>query len=187
MARIAGVNIPTNKRVTISLRYIYGIGPAKAQEICTNLGIPADRRVNQLSDEEVLRIREIVDRDYRVEGDLRRPLVEERLRLGRSSCLGSLASNEVLGRSRREFSQAQNSAHAPTQGPDEVVQHPRPGPQAEARLFHQGVVVDTAQVAADVGERGPYRGVDRGKPLPLLLWSLASPRKRKPTLPRSPA
>ena len=56
MARIAGVNIPTNKRVTIGLRYIYGIGPAKAAEICTRLNIPDARRVNQLSDDEVLRI-----------------------------------------------------------------------------------------------------------------------------------
>ncbi len=72
MARIAGVNIPTNKRVTISLRYIFGIGPSKAQEICTKLSIPDDRRVNQLSDDEVLRIRELVDREYQVEGDLRR-------------------------------------------------------------------------------------------------------------------
>lgn len=72
MARIAGVNIPTNKRVLISLRYIYGIGPAKAQEICSRLTIPVDRRVNQLSDDEVLRIRELIDREYRVEGDLRR-------------------------------------------------------------------------------------------------------------------
>jgi small subunit ribosomal protein S13 len=72
LARIAGVNIPTNKRVTISLRYIFGIGPTKAQEICDKLSIPADRRVNQLSDDEVLKIRETIDRDYRVEGDLRR-------------------------------------------------------------------------------------------------------------------
>jgi small subunit ribosomal protein S13 len=72
VARIAGVNIPSNKRVTISLRYIYGIGPTKAQEICEKLSIPADRRVNQLSDDEVLKIREMIDRDYRVEGDLRR-------------------------------------------------------------------------------------------------------------------
>jgi small subunit ribosomal protein S13 len=70
VARIAGVNIPTNKRVTISLRYIFGIGPTKAQEICTKLSIPDERRVNQLSDDEVLKIRELVDRDYRVEGDL---------------------------------------------------------------------------------------------------------------------
>jgi len=75
MARIAGVNIPTNKRVTISLRYIFGIGPQKAQDICTKLGIPDERRVNQLSDEEILKIRELIDRDYRVEGDLRRELV----------------------------------------------------------------------------------------------------------------
>jgi small subunit ribosomal protein S13 len=72
VARIAGVNVPTNKRVEISLQYIYGIGPAKARDIVTKLSIPEDRRVNQLSDEEVLRIRELIDREYRVEGDLRR-------------------------------------------------------------------------------------------------------------------
>ncbi len=72
MARIAGVNIPTNKRVVIALRYIYGIGPAKAQAICTSLTIPDARRVNELSDDEVLRIRELIDREFRVEGDLRR-------------------------------------------------------------------------------------------------------------------
>jgi len=74
VARIAGVNIPTNKRVTVSLRYIFGIGPAKAQEICTKLGIPDEKRVNQLSDEEVLKIRECIDREFRVEGDLRREI-----------------------------------------------------------------------------------------------------------------
>ena len=72
MARIAGVNIPTNKRVLISLRYIFGIGPQNAKDICGKLGIPDDRRVNQLTDDEVLKIRELIDRDYRVEGDLRR-------------------------------------------------------------------------------------------------------------------
>ncbi len=72
MARIAGVNIPTNKRVPISLRYIYGIGPKNAQDICDRLGISGERRVNQLAEEEVLRIRELIDREYRVEGDLRR-------------------------------------------------------------------------------------------------------------------
>jgi small subunit ribosomal protein S13 len=72
VARIAGVNIPTNKRVLISLRYIYGIGPVKARDICTALGIPDERRVNQLSDDEILRLREMIDKDYRVEGDLRR-------------------------------------------------------------------------------------------------------------------
>ena len=72
MARIAGVNIPTQKRVEVALTYIYGIGPTKAKEICTKIGIPAARRVSQLTDDEVLRIRELIDRDYQVEGDLRR-------------------------------------------------------------------------------------------------------------------
>jgi small subunit ribosomal protein S13 len=72
VARIAGVNIPTNKRVVIALSYIYGIGPTKAREICGKVGIPDAKRVNQLSDDEVLRIREVIDRDYEVEGDLRR-------------------------------------------------------------------------------------------------------------------
>jgi small subunit ribosomal protein S13 len=72
VARIAGVNIPTNKRVQIALRYIYGIGPANAVVICKQAGIPAEKRVNQLTDDEILRIREIIDRDYQVEGDLRR-------------------------------------------------------------------------------------------------------------------
>ena len=72
MARIAGVNIPTGKRVIIALQYIHGIGPKKAEEITTALKIPAERRVNQLSDAEVLQIREMIDRDYLVEGDLRR-------------------------------------------------------------------------------------------------------------------
>ncbi len=74
MARIAGVNIPTAKRVVIALRYIYGIGPALAVDICKKVGIPESKRVNQLSDEEVLKIRECIDREFRVEGDLRREI-----------------------------------------------------------------------------------------------------------------
>ena len=72
MARIAGVNIPTAKRVVIALQYIHGIGPKFASDICSKVGIPAERRVNQLTDDEVLRIRETIDSDYKVEGDLRR-------------------------------------------------------------------------------------------------------------------
>lgn len=72
MARIAGVNIPTQKRVEIGLRSIYGIGPAKAKQICDKLNIPAARRVHQLTDDEVLKIRETIDHEYKVEGDLRR-------------------------------------------------------------------------------------------------------------------
>jgi small subunit ribosomal protein S13 len=72
MARIAGVNIPTNKRVIIALQYIHGIGPKAAKEITEKVNITAERRVNDLSDAEVLQIREVIDRDYMVEGDLRR-------------------------------------------------------------------------------------------------------------------
>jgi small subunit ribosomal protein S13 len=72
LARIAGVNIPTNKRAVIALRYIHGIGPVNAVEICDKVKIPHEKRINQLSDAEVLAIREVIDRDYMVEGDLRR-------------------------------------------------------------------------------------------------------------------
>ena len=72
MARIAGVNIPTNKRVIIALQYIHGIGPKVASAIIEKTKIDESRRVNELSDAEVLQIREVIDRDYLVEGDLRR-------------------------------------------------------------------------------------------------------------------
>ena len=72
MARIAGVNIPTQKRVIIGLQYIHGIGQKFAREICEKVKIPAERRVHELTDAEVLQIRETIDRDYMVEGDLRR-------------------------------------------------------------------------------------------------------------------
>ena len=72
MARIAGVNIPTNKRVIIALQYIHGIGPKVASAIMTKTNIDESRRVNELNDAEVLQIREVIDRDYLVEGDLRR-------------------------------------------------------------------------------------------------------------------
>ncbi len=72
MARIAGVNIPTNKRVIIALTYIHGIGRATAVQIADKLGIPHTARVQDLTDEEVLRIREAIDADFTVEGDLRR-------------------------------------------------------------------------------------------------------------------
>ena len=72
MARIAGVNIPSNKRVEIALTYIHGIGRTKAREITSKLGIASERRVQDLTDQEVLQIREAIDADYTVEGDLRR-------------------------------------------------------------------------------------------------------------------
>jgi small subunit ribosomal protein S13 len=72
VARIAGVNIPTNKRVIIALTYIHGIGRTTAVQIADKLGIPHSARVQDLTDEEVLRIREAIDADFTVEGDLRR-------------------------------------------------------------------------------------------------------------------
>lgn len=72
MARIAGVNIPENKRLIVSLTYVYGIGRTTAQKICAQSNIPESKRVNQLSEAEIARLREIIDREYAVEGDLRR-------------------------------------------------------------------------------------------------------------------
>ena len=72
MARISGVNIPTGKRVVIALTYIHGIGRTAAQKICDTVGIPTQRRVNELSDAELSQVRDIIDQQYVVEGDLRR-------------------------------------------------------------------------------------------------------------------
>jgi small subunit ribosomal protein S13 len=72
VARIAGVNIPTQKRLPVALTYIHGIGRTMAEEICGNCDIPLERRVHDLTDDEVIRVREAIDRDYQVEGDLRR-------------------------------------------------------------------------------------------------------------------
>jgi small subunit ribosomal protein S13 len=96
LARIAGVNIPTAKRVVIALQYIHGIGPAKAGEICEKVGITLDRRVSSLSDEEVLHIREAIDRDYVVEGDLRREVAMNIKRLMDLGCYRGLRHRRGL-------------------------------------------------------------------------------------------
>jgi small subunit ribosomal protein S13 len=96
LARIAGVNIPTNKRVLIGLQYIYGIGPAKAREIASSVGIPDERRVSQLTDQEVLQIREMIDRDYIVEGDLRRETAMNIKRLMDLGCYRGLRHRRGL-------------------------------------------------------------------------------------------
>ena len=96
MARIAGVNIPTNKRVLIALQYIHGIGAPKAQEILDKVGIDAPRRVNELSDAEVLQIREAIDRDYIVEGDLRREVAMNIKRLMDLGCYRGLRHRRGL-------------------------------------------------------------------------------------------
>ena len=96
MARIAGVNIPTNKRVVIALQYIHGIGAKKASEICEKVSIPAERRVNQLTDAEVIQIRETIDRDYLVEGDLRRDIAMNIKRLMDLGCYRGLRHRRGL-------------------------------------------------------------------------------------------
>ena len=96
MARIAGVNIPTQKRVVIALTYIYGIGLRRSQEILEKVGIDLKRRVNDLSDQEVLKIREIIDRDYKVEGDLRRDISMNIKRLMDLACYRGLRHRKGL-------------------------------------------------------------------------------------------
>ena len=96
MARIAGVNIPTNKRVVIALQYIHGIGSAKAKEIVEKVSIPEARRVSQLTDQEVLQLREVIDRDYVVEGDLRREVAMNIKRLMDLGCYRGLRHRRNL-------------------------------------------------------------------------------------------
>ena len=96
MARIAGVNLPTNKRVVIALTYIHGIGNTKAQEITNKLSIAAERRVQDLSDQEVLQIREAIDADHTVEGDLRRQTAMNIKRLMDLACYRGLRHRKGL-------------------------------------------------------------------------------------------
>jgi small subunit ribosomal protein S13 len=96
VARIAGVNIPTNKRVVVALQYIHGIGPSKAKEIMTKVSIPEARRVSQLTDQEVLQLREVIDRDYMVEGDLRREVAMNIKRLMDLGCYRGLRHRRGL-------------------------------------------------------------------------------------------
>jgi small subunit ribosomal protein S13 len=96
VARIAGVNIPTQKRVLIGLTYIHGIGRTRAKSIVEKLGIPAERRVSQLTDAEVLRIRELIDREFRVEGDLRREVAMNIKRLMDLGCYRGLRHRKGL-------------------------------------------------------------------------------------------
>ena len=96
MARIAGVNIPTGKRVPIALTYITGIGNTKAEEICEAVGIDRARRVNDLSDAEVLKVREYIDANLTVEGDLRREVTMNIKRLKDLGCYRGLRHRRNL-------------------------------------------------------------------------------------------
>ena len=96
MARIAGVNIPTNKRVLIALTYIHGIGRVFAKEIMEKVGIPENKRVAELTDADVIQIREVIDRDYVVEGDLRREVSMNIKRLMDLGCYRGLRHRRGL-------------------------------------------------------------------------------------------
>ncbi|MEA2755289.1 MAG: small subunit ribosomal protein [Aliidongia sp.] len=96
MARIAGVNIPNQKRVAIGLTYIHGIGRTTADQICSKIGIPEQRRVHELTDDEVLRIREMIDREHTVEGDLRRIVAMNIKRLMDLACYRGLRHRKGL-------------------------------------------------------------------------------------------
>ncbi|HEX6830587.1 MAG: 30S ribosomal protein S13 [Methylocystis sp.] len=96
MARIAGVNIPSNKRVQVALTYIHGIGDTFAKQILAKVGIPPERRVSQLTESEVIQIREVIDRDYMVEGDLRRDVAMNIKRLMDLGCYRGLRHRRGL-------------------------------------------------------------------------------------------
>ena len=96
MARIAGVNLPTNKRVVVALQYIHGIGQKKAQEIMDKVRVAPERRVSQLTDQEVLQIREVIDHDFVVEGDLRREVAMNIKRLMDLGCYRGLRHRRGL-------------------------------------------------------------------------------------------
>ena len=96
MARIAGVNIPTGKRVVVALTYIHGIGHTSSQKICADIGIPSERRVNDLTDDQLGRIRETIDKDFQVEGDLRREVAMNIKRLMDLGCYRGLRHRRGL-------------------------------------------------------------------------------------------
>lgn len=96
MARIAGVNIPTQKRIPIALTYIHGIGHSRARQICERVGVSTARRVNELTEDEVVRIREAIDRDFTVEGDLRREVAMNVKRLMDLGCYRGLRHRKGL-------------------------------------------------------------------------------------------
>ena len=96
MARISGVNIPTNKKINIALTYIFGIGRKRASDICIKASIDQSKRVNQLNDEEVTKIRELIESSYSVEGDLRRGISMDIKRLTDLGCYRGLRHRKKL-------------------------------------------------------------------------------------------
>ena len=96
MARISGVNIPTNKKIHVALTYIFGIGPKIANDICTQASIDNTKRVNQLNEDEITKIRELVESGYSVEGDLRRTISMNIKRLTDLGCYRGLRHRKKL-------------------------------------------------------------------------------------------
>tara|TARA_B100000575_G_scaffold291725_1_gene298308 strand:- start:167 stop:547 length:381 start_codon:yes stop_codon:yes gene_type:complete len=96
MARISGVNVPTNKRVHIALTYIYGIGEKIAKDICNSAEVDISKRINELTDDQINKIRELIDNDYTVEGDLRRKVSMDIKRLNDLGCYKGLRHRKKL-------------------------------------------------------------------------------------------
>jgi len=123
VARIAGVNIPNQKRVPIGLTYIHGIGRTKAQQICEKVGIPPDRRVHEMTDDEVLRVRELIDREYMVEGDLRRNVamnIKRLMDLGSYRGLRHRKSLPVRGQRTHTNARTRKGPARPDRGQEEI-------------------------------------------------------------------
>ena len=96
MARIAGVDLPRNKRLDIALRSIFGVGPKIAGDVCRKAGVPRERRTDQLTDQDVIRIREVLETQYKVEGDLRRQVAMDIKRLMDLGCYRGLRHRKGL-------------------------------------------------------------------------------------------
>ena len=102
MARIAGVNVPTNKRLEISLTYIYGVGPKFSKDICTAVGIDTKKKVSELNEDEIIKIREFIESNFLVEGDLRREVSSRIKRLTDLGCYRGLRHRKRLPCKRSE-------------------------------------------------------------------------------------
>jgi len=96
MARIAGIDLPKDKRIEIGLTYIYGIGRSRSNEILKRLGIDPDKRVKDLTDEEVSKLRDLIDKEYKVEGDLRREVAMNIKRLMDIGCYRGIRHKKGL-------------------------------------------------------------------------------------------
>jgi ribosomal protein uS13 len=116
MARIAGVDLPARKHVTIALRYIYGIGPAKAKLICTETGVPENKKAEDLTEAEVKRIREFLDANVRVEGDLRRDIAMDIKRQTNARWISALTADSVIARACRFAVSAPRPTPVPARG-----------------------------------------------------------------------